>query len=215
MSLIRRFKQRVQRFGGRDGVPALDRPQRNAFSVSLPNPLGGRPLCRATFAWTTTHHADGDSLRLQAHVDGAFYAPPVRDGRPLSDGGRRSRGLVAAGRDAARGLARRGLTRMPAQRLRTWIDVQATTSPLASGAEALIPERLREICGGGLPRQRAGEPRIGIWTGPAGPGGDAQLALLQIDRDDFPSDYPRRPFSLIASVASLSEPAISDEGDAE
>lgn len=214
MSLLNRFKQNLSRRAGAR-PPVLDRPQRNTYTLSLPNPFGGAPLCRATVAVTTTRHAQGETLRMQAHVDGHFRAPPVEQA-PALGGSRRRGGLVAAGRSAARGLARRGLSSLPVseRRMRTWIDVQASTAPLAAGAEALIPERLRELCGGGLPRQGTGEPRVGVFMSPAGGASSAQLALLQLDQDDLPEPYRSRPFSLLASVASLNEPASGDGSEA-
>lgn len=213
MSLLSRFKQHRSH---RPRPPVREQPHRESYTLSLPNPFGGAPLCRATVAVTTTRHTRGETLRLRAHVDGNFHAPSLREGPALAD--RRddkARGLIAAGRTAAGALARRGLASLPVseRRLRTWIDVQASTAPLAAGAEALVPERLRELCGGGLPRSPQGEPRVSLFAGPAGVASHAQLALLHLDQDALPSAYRTRPFNLLASVASLDEPACDDYPD--
>lgn len=215
MSLLNRLKQNLSRRAESALPAAPEQPQRSSYTLSLPNPFGGAPLCQATVAVTTTRHAEGESVRMQAFVDGHFRSQPPNPAADALEHGHPSRGLVPAGRSAARSLARRGLSRLPIpeRRVRTWIDVQASTAPLAAGAEALLPERLRELCGGGIPRGPAGEPRVGVFAGPAGGASYAQLGLLQLDQEDLPAPYRDQPFSLLASVASLSEPPTDDASD--
>lgn len=214
MSLLNRLKQRLSQRAAGALPTALEQPQSSSYTLSLPNPFGGAPLCQATLAVTTTRHADGETVRMQAFVDGHFRAPSASptafalDHSPTA-GGRR---LTQVGRSMVRTLACNGLARLPLpeRRLRTWLDIQASTAPLAAGAEALLPERLRELCGGGLPRGQAGEPRIGVFVGPAGGASYAQLGVLQLDQDDLPEPYRERPFNLFASIASLSEPPVDN-----
>lgn len=212
MSLLNRVKRNLTRRADRAAPLAPEEPQSSSYTLSVPNPFGGSPLCQATLAVTTTRHAEGESVRMQAYVDGHFRSRPLRPTAGALENDRPDRGLVKAGRSAARSLARRGLSSLPLpeRRVRTWVDLQASTAPLASGAEALVPTRLRELCGGGLPRGPAGEPRVGVFSGPAGGASYAQLGLLQLDQDDLPEPYRNRPFSLLASVASLSEPPVDD-----
>lgn len=215
MSLLNRMKQNLARRAESALPVAPEEPQRSSYTLSLPNPFGGAPLCQATVAVTTTRHAEGESVRMQAFVDSHFRSHSTVSDAAVLEHGRASGSLMLAGRSAAHSLARRGLSSLPIpeRRVRTWIDVQASTAPLAAGAEALLPERLRELCGGGVPRGPAGEPRVGVFAGPAGGASYAQLGLLQLDQEDLPEPYRDRPFSLLASVASLSEPPADDGSD--
>lgn len=183
-------------------------PSRAHYSLRLPHPLGGAPLCEASLAISTNHHSQGEALRLQAHVDSRLRRVPAR--APALAAPSAPRTLMAAGRGAARGLLAAGLRRLPVpasgQRVRTWVDIQVSTAPLSRGADALVPARLRELIGSGLPKLADGAPRIGLWRDPAG---RASLGLLQVDNRDLPG-YDGRPFSLCASVASLGEPLADD-----
>lgn len=176
----------------------------------------------ATFALTSTPRGQGETVRLRAHLDGHLRLPrPGVAGERLVHDSDSRRGLVRQGRDVAAALARSVIARMPAeplerlasQRWRSWVDVQWSTSPLDRGADALMPEPLRRIYGGGLPRAGTGEPRIGVWSGPAGGpvGGIASLLLLQLDERDLGRERDKNGqggFTLNASVAQVLEPGM-------
>lgn len=191
-------------------------PKSAAFELQLPNPFGGEPLYRAHITLTTTHGAHGDSVRLQAHLNGCLRMPSQTH---QSDGQRAALPAPAAagtslarrGRRAAGGVVRFGLSRLPRslvapllqQRLQTWINIQASSAPLAAGAGAFIPEKLRGLMRE-VPRPAAGAPRIAGWMGHIdGPHpGVAQFTCLQIDQTDLPAELRGQPFNLSASVAS-------------
>ncbi|GAB3671956.1 hypothetical protein [Salinisphaera aquimarina] len=212
------IRRPLRRFTGRD--EQLARAQDAHVQLRVPNPYGGAPWLTATVALTTTPHGQGETLRLRAHIDGCMSLPGSQTVHErLDQGSRDRRSLVRHGRDAAAGLVRRVVDRLPAERLapltsqrwRSWLDVQLSTSPLDGGADALMPERLRGIYGGGLPQAGTGEPRIGVWSGPAGgpAGGVAQLVMLQLDERDFGSQARaagRSGFNLNASIAQIFEP---------
>ncbi len=215
------LKHRLSRLTGRGGAlpPAASQPGNAVVGLHLPNPYGGRPWLSATFALTSTPHGQGDTLRLRAHIDGCIRIPSGVDAAALSHSADKRRSLIARGQSMAAGAVRGVVDRLPAERLapltgrrwRSWIDVQVSTSPLDRGADALVPERLRALYGNGLPRVARGEPRIGLWSGPAGGpvGGKASLALLQLDENDLPRVRGRGPgqgFNLNASVAQVVEP---------
>jgi len=221
------IRQRVRRLAGSgDLVKPSARPRDSRVQLQLPNPYGGRPWLTATVALSSVPHGHGETLRLRAHLDGCMQLPgvggPSRTALPASRGLRRS--LVAYGRSTAASLVRGVVERLPAERLqpltarrwRSWVDVQLSTSPLDAGADALMPEPLRRMYDGGLPRAGAGEPRIGVWSGPAGgpAGGVAQLALLQLDERDLGGDRQKAGsgFNLNASIAQVMEPAAGDDG---
>lgn len=179
----------------------------------------------ATVALSTVPHGQGETLRLRAHIDGCLRLPgAVNLHQRLGQNEPGPRSLTNRSRGVAASLVRRAVERVPAERLeslssrrwRSWLDVQLSTSPLDGGAEALMPERLRGVYGNSLPRARAGEPRIGVWSGPAGgvAGGVAELVLLQLDERDFGvrvRNGTRPGFNLNASIAQLVEPASGDD----
>ncbi|ERJ20533.1 hypothetical protein SSPSH_000643 [Salinisphaera shabanensis E1L3A] len=221
--MFNRIRRRVRRLIEPNAVAAA--PRDTTVQLRLPSPYGGAPWLTATVAISSTPRGQGEMLRLRAHVDGAMRLPPPgaeRERLALDAGSRQ--GLIRHGRNAAAVVARNVIERLPAQpleqlaarRWRTWLDVQLSTAPLDGGAQALMPEPLRGIYGDGLPRSATGEPRIGVWSGPAGgsAGGIAQLALLQLDERDL--GRSRRPgersaFNLNASVAQVVEPLKGDD----
>ncbi len=189
-----------------------NQPHQAAFEFKLPNPFGGEPLYRAQISLTTTPHAQGETLRLQAHINGCLTLPDAQTGAealPASNTG--GTGLARRGRNAASGLVRYGVSRVPAKlfapilqrRMQTWIDIRASSAPLAAGAEALIPERVRNMLRE-VPRAKPGEPRVVGWSGNIdGPHpGVAQFALLQMDQTDLPPELRGKPFNLSVGLAS-------------
>lgn len=218
MSLWGQFRNLSRRV--RAAPPALvDAPRRTQLDFAVPNPWGGAPLCRASVAVTASRHARGESLRVQAQFDGWWRRGSESQPRTaLAASQPRGSGLVGYGRKAAGALLREGITRLPLpageHRLRTWVDVRASTEPLANGAASLLPERVRQLCG---PLQAAapGEPRVGVWMDRgAGPdGGSAQLALLQFDDRDLPAGTVSGPFNFSASVATVTDPVRRDPAD--
>ncbi|MES1929442.1 hypothetical protein SADO_09297 [Salinisphaera dokdonensis CL-ES53] len=213
------IRRRVRRLAGRD--ESMARAHDATIQFRVPNPYGGRPWLTATVALSSTPHGYGETVRVRAHMDGALKLPvPGAERERLAhdrDGGG---GLVRYGRDAAAALARGVVERLPARHLesiaarrwRSWVDIQMSTSPLDGGADALMPEPLRGMYGGGLPRAGTGEPRIGVWSGPAGgpAGGVAQLAMLQLDERDIGRDRQKSGtgFNLNASIAQVMEPTL-------
>lgn len=218
----RAVRQGLSLFGiGRPPTALDNQPQQSAFEFSLPNPFGGEPLYRARISLTTTQHAHGESLRIQAHMNGCLTMPRTLDeasALPAADGGSGGNRLARRSQSAATGLVRYGVSRLPArlfapilqQRMQTWIDIQASSAPLAAGADAFIPERLRGMLRE-IPRTRPGQPRIAGWAGEIdGPRpGMAQFTLLQMDQTDLPPELRGKPFNLSASVAST----LVDESD--
>ncbi|MES1950800.1 hypothetical protein S4A8_08075 [Salinisphaera sp. S4-8] len=222
--MFNRIRRRVRRLIEPNHAVAAS-PRDTTVQLRLPNPYGGAPWLTATVAISRTPRGQGQSLRLRAHVDGALRLPGAGAERQrlVLDSDDRG-GLIRYSRNAAAALARGVVERLPAQpleqlatrRWRTWLDVQLSTSPLDGGAQALMPEPLRGIYGGGLPRSGTGEPRIGVWSGPAGgsAGGMAQLVLLQLDEHDLgraKGEGERSAFNLNASIAQVVEPLTGGE----
>lgn len=218
-AITRRLGRRAARAdaGSRAGARARDA----RLQLSLPNPYGGAPWVTATLALSSVPRGQGETLRLRAHVDGCLQGAGRSCGtRVLPDAADRAPSLLHRGRGVAAALARGVLVRMPSRRLpdhrwRGWLDVQVSTAPLDAGADALMPEPLRRIYQGGLPRAGRGEPRIGVWAGPAGgaAGGIARLAVLQLDERDLGrtrSTHGSAGFNLSISLAQVVEPRPTD-----
>lgn len=190
----------------------ISAPVQSGFEFQLPNPFGGEPLYRAQIKLTTTQHAQGETLRLQAHINGCLTMPqPLKDAKALPQSENTGTGLARRGRHAAGGLVRFGVSRVPAQlfapilkrRLQTWVDIRISDAPFAAGAEALIPESLRKMMRE-VPRAKPGEPRVAGWAGEIdGPHpGVAQFTLLQMDQTDLPPELRGKPFNLSVGLAS-------------
>lgn len=197
-------------------------PRSTRIQLQLPNPYGGRPWLSATLAVSSVPRGDGELLRLRVHVDGCMSVPARaadRDALAHDDSVRRS--LVDQGRRATASLVRRVMEQLPAERIaqigarrwRSWVDVHVSTAPLDGGAKVLMPDALRKIYADQLPRMGPGQPRVGVWSGPAGgpSGGIARLAMVQIDENDVPvADRAgtSKRFNLNMSLAQLIEPVV-------
>jgi hypothetical protein len=223
--MFNRIRRRIGRLAAIRETGAS--PRDTTVQLRLPSPYGGAPWLTATVAISSTPRGYGETLRLRAHLDGALRLPPPGSARERAALEADTRGgLVRHGRHAAAALARGVIDRLPAEpleslaarRMRSWLDVQLSTSPLDGGAADLMPEPLRRIYGGTLPRAGTGEPRIGVWSGPAGgpAGGVASLALLQLDERDLGRERKpgeRSGFNLNASLAQVVEPSMPYDRD--
>lgn len=216
----RRVRHLVRPFSSHDQSTAS--PRSTSLRFKLPNPYGGQPWLTATLAVSSVPRGYGESLRVRAHLDGCLSMPHrAMDREALAHDAHSNRSLVGQGRRAAASLVRAAIERLPADRVaqlgarrwRSWLDVQISTAPLDGGSDALMPRQLREIYAGGLPRLGPNQPRVGVWSGPAGGpnGGIARLAMVQIDEDDVRSGS-REPdaerFNLSMSIAQLVEPVL-------
>lgn len=221
----RRVGRLVRPFVGSDHSMAS--PRNTHLQLKLPNPYGGQPWLSATLAVSSVPRGYGRLLHLRAHLDGRLSMPQrAFDRASLAHDVPDNRDWIGQGRRAAASVVRGVIERLPAERVarlgarrwRSWLDVQVSTAPLDGGADALMPRALREIYAGGLPRLGPNQPRVGVWSGPAGGpnGGIARLAMIQIDEDDV-SGATRDPdderFNLSLSIAQVIEPVIPGDGD--
>lgn len=204
----------------RDGRAGFLGPRDSTVAVELPNPYGGKPWLSATLAVTRAPQGHGEMLRLRAHVDGCLRMPSQTQAPALADTRSGRQSLSGFGRQLVAGAVRGALARVPGERLaplarrrwRSWLDVAVSTAPLDHGADALVPERLRGLFGCGPQRSGPGQPRIGLWSGPAGgpKGGLADLVWLQLDSDDLfgaqQSGAAGSRFNLNACLSRLVEP---------
>lgn len=204
---------------------AVSHPRESALAFEVPNPYGGKPWVSATLALSRTPQSQGDVMRLRAHIDSCLRVAPRHEAPALAHGRAGRYSLVRYGQQLLAGAAREVIARVPAERLapltrqrwRSWVDMQLSTAPLDKGADALVPERLRSVLGAGLPRGGAGEPRVGVWSGPAGGprGGVASLVWLQMDEEDFPgveqSHTTGTGFNFNASISQLVEPVSGED----
>lgn len=204
----------------------LEADDRYAFVAEIPVGRPAQPLWKLEFVVDNEPQADGDRLRVRAHVQTnlasalrpALQSPPSSrgDAHALGHDGSigSTRGLAERAGHAATTLARRALNvpllRRVAEPLlqldfNTWIDIQASTASLNAGSRALLPQAERLASLGIHPRAAGETPMAETWAGEA-PDGFAQVSVLQLDRRHLPATALRwlgeRPFGLAATIVN-------------
>jgi hypothetical protein len=222
--MLRRIRRRIRRLT----TAAADAPaagDARTFAAELP--IGqAQPLWRVQMQLVTEPHADGERLRLRAHLQtnlASALRPALQSGRSYPQ----HPALDSAGRNAltltqrAGGLMQRAATRalaVPALRalaepllqldLNTWIEVQASTASLADGSHQLLPQQDKLAALGIRPKRASDQPMAESWAGEA-PDGFAQVSVLQIDKRHLPERLRARlgdlPFSLAAAIVNTAQ----------
>ncbi len=223
------LRQRIERWAGDHAAPAASAEDQLSFSAELP--VGQNlPLWRIQLQMITEPQADGERLRLRAHIQTNFASAlrPALSQRRVdepaalaADSGSTAmslsqRGAVALG-DAIQRAARRALA-VPAIRtlsepllqldLNTFVEIQASTASLADGSHQLLPQadKLRAL--GIVPRRSTDAPVAETWGGQAADG-FAQVSVLQIDKRHLPQRLAEllgeRPFSLAAAIVNTAQ----------
>jgi hypothetical protein len=222
--MLRRIRRRISRLTAPPRDATAGSGDAHAFSAELP--IGqAQPLWRVQMQLVSEPHADGERLRLRAHLQTNFASalrPALQPGhepqRPALDSSGRN-ALTLAQR--AGGLMQRAATRaleVPALRalaepllqldLNTWIEVQASTASLADGSHQLLPQQDKLAALGIRPKRAAEQPVAESWAGEA-PDGFAQVSVLQIDKRHLPERLRARlgdlPFSLAAAIVNTAQ----------
>ncbi|MEQ1438106.1 hypothetical protein AAG565_01975 [Fontimonas sp. SYSU GA230001] len=224
--MLKRIRRRISGTATRR-AQATDAPveERMAFSAELP--VGqDQPLWRVQVQLVNEPQADGERLRLRAHIQTNFASalrPALQAARPggerpaLSTSGNTALSLV----QRAGGLVQRAAARaleVPALRalaepllqldLNTWVEIQASTASLADGSHQLLPQADRLAALGIVPRRAAEQPVAESWAGES-PQGFAQVSVLQLDKRHLPEGLVRllgeRPFSLAAAIVNTAQ----------
>lgn len=223
--MLRRIRRRIGRLVSAPPTPPADGERQLTFAAELP--VGqALPLWRVQLQMVSEPHADGERLRLRAHLQTNFASalrPALQHGAPetvrpaLGSDGRnaltlaqRAGGLVQ--RTAARVLevpALRALAEPLLQLdLNSWIEVQASTASLADGSHQLLPQQDKLAALGIRPKRATDQPLAESWAGEA-PDGFAQVSVLQIDKRHLPERLRRqigeRPFSLAAAIVNTAQ----------
>ncbi|MES0873091.1 hypothetical protein [Sinimarinibacterium thermocellulolyticum] len=223
--MLRRIRRRIGQLVGAGPAPSADGERRLAFAAELP--VGQNlPLWRLQLQLVREPHADGERVRLRAHLQTNFASalrPALQhaataaarpalgsDGRPALTLAQRAGSLVQ--RAATRALevpALRTLAEPLLQLdLNSWIEVQASTASLADGSHQLLPQQDKLAALGIRPRRAAEQPLAESWAGEA-PDGFAQVSVLQLDKRHLPERLRRRigerPFSLAAAVINTAQ----------
>ncbi len=205
------------------GVALAGGPRELSLQASIPNPFGGEPLAQLRMHLSGERHAHGDSLRLRAHLKTQFDMPetqrPALAAPALAQSPVRS--LAPRAQRAAQSLVRRGLETGLAKRLtpylerrfESWVDIQASTTPLDQGAQALMPDSMQSLGLGRTPSMRLGEDgQVETWVGrcTGEHSGMAQVTLLQFSEPktaavNLGARKKRKPLNVAASVASFYE----------
>jgi len=185
------------------------------LQAELPG-AGDRPLLRLRVEMRSEPQAEGERLRLRAHVQmslgSATDSAPVAaalgapSGRSLP--ARRAAALVQ--RSLASPLLRRLAAPLLRHDLHSWLEINASTAPLADGARALMPsgEHLARL---GVELPAGDGPLAQTWASHTdGPrSGVAQFSLLRLDKRHLPPALAAllgtRPFQFAAALASVVE----------
>lgn len=223
------LRRRVAQWAGDHAAPGANAEEHLSFAAELP--VGQhQPLLRVQLQLVTEPQADGERLRLRAHIQTNFASalrpalsagatPPERPAL-AADG---SRALSLSERSAAvvggalQRAARRALE-VPAIRalsepllqldLNSFVEIQASTASLADGSHHLLPQadKLRAL--GIVPRRSTDAPVAETWSGEAADG-FAQVSVLQIDKRHLPQRLAEllgdKPFSLAAAIVNTAQ----------
>ncbi|HEY1078159.1 MAG TPA: hypothetical protein VGE51_15805 [Fontimonas sp.] len=226
--LRERIGQRVAQWAGDHDAGAPGAEERLSFAAELP--VGqNQPLLRIQLQMVNEPQADGERLRLRAHIQTNF-ASALRPA--LEQAAAAERPALAAGTGTALSLGQRsaaalgGALQRAAQRaleipavralsepllqldLNTFVEIQASTASLADGSHHLLPQadKLRAL--GIVPKRSTGAPVAETWGGQAADG-FAQVSVLQIDKRHLPPRLAEllgdKPFSLAAAIVNTAE----------
>jgi hypothetical protein len=226
MALSDRFRKAFDSAAGRaiDVIAARSRgtalaggPRELSLQARIPNPFGGEPLAQLRVHLSTEDQAQGETLRLRAHLKTQLALPAearpalaAPESAPVASG----RALAPRVQRAAQGLVRRGLATAVARRLtpylerrfESWVDIQAATTPLDQGAQALVSDSVHRLGLSGAPVLRLGdEGQVETWIGrcTGEEPGVAQVTLLQFSEGRTLGRAPRKPLHMAASVATF------------
>lgn len=225
--MLKRIRRRISGAKTRRALAASETPieERLAFTAELP--VGqSQPLWRVQLQLVNEPQADGERMRLRAHIQTNFASalrPALQAARP---GGERP-ALSTAGDTAltlaqrAGGLMQRAAARaleVPAVRalaepllqldINTWVEIQASTASLAEGSHQLLPQADKLAAMGIVPRRTTDQPVAESWAGES-PQGFAQVSVLQVDKRHLPERLAQmlgdRPFSLAAAIVNTAQ----------
>lgn len=225
MGILKRLRNRISTL---TEAAALPDGASEYFALDAAVPLGGapEPLWRIRLQMVSEPQADGEKLRLRAHLQTNFAsalrpaltarADSARPALPQQGSGRALRLGERAGqlvqRTAHRALQRpvlRALVEPLLQMdLNTWVEIQASTASLDAGSRDLLPQSERLAALGIQPKPAGAQPVAESWAGEA-PDGFAQVSVLQMDRRHLPPRLLQllgdRPFSLAAAVVNTAQ----------
>ncbi|MEW6169208.1 MAG: hypothetical protein AB1651_16170 [Pseudomonadota bacterium] len=222
--MLKRIRRRISRIAAARPRNSAAGEERLSFAAEIP--VGqDLPLWRVQLQMLSEPQADGEHMRLRAHIQTNFASAL----RPALDAARTNeRHALHDGRSTALKLRERAgqLIQSAAQRalrvpgvraladpllqldLNTWIEIQTSTASLAQGSHALLPQAEKLAALGIVPRRAADEPVAESWAGEA-PDGFAQVSVVQIDKRHLPERLRRslgeRPFSLAAAIVNTAQ----------
>ncbi|MFA5938215.1 MAG: hypothetical protein WC809_02570 [Sinimarinibacterium sp.] len=225
--MLKRIRRRISGAATRRALAASGAPleERMAFTAELP--VGqAQPLWRVQLQLINEPQADGERMRLRAHIQTNF-ASALRPALQAAQPGSERPALGASGGSAltlvqrAGGLVQRAAARaleVPAVRalaepllqldINTWVEIQASTASLAEGSHQLLPQADRLAAMGIVPRRTADQPVAESWAGES-PHGFAQVSVLQVDKRHLPERLAQllgdRPFSLAAAIVNTAQ----------
>lgn len=227
MGILKRLKSRISHLN--HALAPADGAAAEAIAFEAAVPLGGasEPLWRLRVQLVTEPHADGDRLRLRAHIQTnlasslrvalrAVDHPTAHEALTDATASRSQKLAARAGQlvqrtaQRALGLPVVGMVVEPLLRLdfNTWIELQASTASLDAGAHELLPQADRLAALGIQPRRAGDQPVAESWAGEA-PDGYAQVSVLQLDKRHLPQRtrdlLGATPFSMAAAVVNTAQ----------
>lgn len=221
MGILKRLKNRIGSLATAPS-PAVSGTETFAFEAALPLGNGSAPLWRVQLQMVSEPQADGERVRLRAHIQTNFASalrPALRavpEHAALPHPGQPPPLAVRAGqlvqRSAQRALATPLVGRLMEPLLRldlnTWIEVQTSSASLDAGAHDLLPQSQRLAALGIQPRRAGDQPVAESWAGEAADG-FAQVSVLQMDKRHLPSQLQQmlgdQPFSLAAAIVNTAQ----------
>lgn len=190
-------------------APATEGPRELQLQGSLPG-LGDLPFVHVDIKLATEDSGQGETLRLQAHIETRFEALADALPAPLKakalPGARKAGALIRKGLSAP--LVQRAVTPFRDLKLNSWIDLQASTAPRDQGPRELLPQN--QLARLGVSPQKDGPP-VQTWlseTGGPTPG-LAQITTVLLDKAQLPARLKAalgsRPFQLAATLVNVVE----------
>ncbi len=227
MGILKRLQTRISKLGAATDSALAFIEDRKAFEVAIPIGNSTEPLWRIRVQMLTEPQADGERVRLRAHIQTHFasalrpallahaaaQAAPALTDLHASRGQRlAARAGQLAQRTAQRALAIPvvGLLMEPLLKLdlNTWIEIQASTASLDAGSHDLLPQADKLAALGIQPRRAGDQPMAESWAGEA-PDGFAQVSVLQMEKRHLPPQLQRAlgtaPFSLAAAMVNTAQ----------
>lgn len=216
-----RQRWRARKHAAKSHLPSKGRETEHThLRATVPGLFGSTPLLRIEVDVETRQDSDGETVRVTAQLDGHIHRPAGHALAAPDATAATGRGLRLAAQRSAHAAVER-VARVPAVRralhraaghVRSQLIVEASTRPLARGAQALIPAGLAHVGFGRTDATTSEYPVVEAWEGTAGEHGrgTSHVGVLQLAKRHLPPSLAEvlgdKPFHLTAVIAQQIEP---------